>query len=76
MMEKESGSWNMLEDDFLTLERTPEVVTGWSMVPHVGIGCCVLEKDFSILEQSFWCWNRLKWESTCWNLIFGVGVGL
>ena len=32
---KDSRSWNMLQQDFKTLERTLEVETGWSTVP-----CC------------------------------------
>ena len=76
MMEKESGSWNMLEQDFVTLERTLELVTGSSMVPCVGIGSCVLEQDGCMLEESLGSWNRLERDSRCWSVIFEVGIRL
>ena len=59
MMEKESGSWNMLEQDFKTLERTLEVVTGWSTVP-----CCwiMMLCDGTGLFA-------------CWNIVFEAGTG-
>ena len=58
MMEKGCGCWNMLEQDFKTLEKTLEVVTGQNTMPcccnrmlQVGTGLLHVGTEFLKLEQ-------------------------
>ena len=51
----------MLEQDFKTLERTPEVVAGWNTVPYCW------NRMLCVGTGLFTSWNRVFEAGTGWN---------
>ena len=79
MIEKEYGSWNRLEHHFITLRRTPEVLTGWSTVPCcynrmlcVGSGLLHVETEFLKLEYVGIVLYMLERNFRSWNRTLSV----